>query len=102
MNHLPRRPARVQPLQRGRSAAVPPLGQKPTPIAVVRQRPPISSAHSTIVKIVEKSACDNLHPDWIALYKKWPRIFKIFNRPWQWLVILVILISLSIMLGTII
>jgi len=95
MNRLPRRPSRVQPPQRGRSAAVPPFGQQPLLMPVVRQRPPISASYPT----VEKSLCDQLHPDWIALYKKWPRLFEVLNRPWKWLVVLIILIILSIMLG---
>lgn len=99
MNRLPHRPSRVQPPQRGRSAAVPPFGQQPIRMHIVRQRPPISSSQTTVVKVVEKSPCDELHPDWITLYKTWPRLFKVLNRPWKWLVVLIILIILSIMLG---
>ena len=102
MNRLPRRPPRVQPSLRGRAAAVPPFGQERTPAPVVRQRPPISSSHTTVVKVVEKPACDNLHPDWIALYKKWPKLFMVLDRPSKWLVVLLALIGLSIMLGRLI
>ena len=99
MNRSPRRPLRIQPPFRGRLAAVPPLGNDQPLIAVVHQRPPISSGHTTIIKVVEKPACDDIHPDWIALFKKYPGLFKLFNRPWKWLVVLVVLLSLSIMLG---
>ena len=102
MNPIPRRPPRVQPSLRGRSAAVPPFGQKQAPATVVRQRPPISSGHTTIVKVVEKPACDKLHPDWIALYEKWPKLFTVFDRPWKLLIVLLVLIGLSIMLGRLI
>ena len=99
MNRSPRRPPRIQPPQRGRSAAVPPFGQAQTYMTVVRQRPPISSGHTTIVKLAEKPICDDLHPDWIVLYHRWPGLFKVLNRPWKWLVVLVCLVSLSIMIG---
>ncbi len=99
MNRSPRRPPRIQPPLRGRSAAVPHLGQAQTCITIVRQRPPISSGHTTIVKVVEKSACDDLHLDWIVLYDRWPALFKVLNRPWKWLVVLAVLLSLSTMIG---
>lgn len=99
MNRLPRRPPRIQPSLRGRLAAVPPLGQDQPLMTVVRQRSPISSSHTNIIKVVEKPACDDIHPDWIALYERFPGLFKVLNHPWKWLVVLAGLVSLSIMLG---
>lgn len=99
MNLSPRRPPRIQPPLRGRSGAVPPLGKDQTLMTVVRQHPPISSGHATIVKVVEKPACGDIHPDWIALQERFPELFKVLNQPWKWLVVLVGLVSLSIMLG---
>ncbi len=97
MNRLPHRPPRIQPPLRGRSAAVPPFGN---PIlTVVRQRPPISSGHTTIVKVVEKPACDDIHPDWIMLHKRFPGLFKVLDQPWKWLIGVIVLVSLSVILG---
>lgn len=87
---LPRRPPPVQPPLRGRSAAPPP-GQTPSFMPVVRQRPPRAS-HST--------KCEDINRDCLALCSRCPRLFKVLNRPWKWLVVLLVLMGLSFLLGT--
>ncbi|MEM9906819.1 MAG: hypothetical protein AAF921_17510 [Cyanobacteria bacterium P01_D01_bin.44] len=94
MNRSPRRSLRIQPPLRGRAAATP--GDQ-GPRAVIHQRPPSRSGHTTIVKVVEKPACEDLHPDWIALYKIAPALFKVL--PWLWLGALAALISVSLLFG---
>ncbi len=98
-NRSPRRPPKAQPPLRGRSAAVPRFGQQQNPIIIVRQYPPISSGRTTVVKIVEQSACVDLHPDWIALHKRSPELFKLFDQPWKLLVAILLLMIVSMILG---
>ncbi|MGB7084806.1 MAG: hypothetical protein WBD47_04580 [Phormidesmis sp.] len=94
MNRLPRRMLHIPPPVRGRAAAQRP---RQTPRAVVY--PPRPAGRTTIVKVVEKPICDDLHPDWITFYQRSPGTFKILSRPWHWLLLLAILMSLSVMLG---
>lgn len=92
MSRLPRRPSRPQPPQRGRSAAVPPLGQTVnSSMGVVRQPPPRSS-HS--------GRCDYINPDLLKLYRCCPRLFRILNRPWKWLLVIFLLMLFSFLIGT--
>lgn len=95
MTRAPRRALRIQPPVRGRAAAV---SQHPVQ-AVVRQPPPRPAGNTTIVKVVEKPCCEDLHPDWIALYRGAPGLFLVLSRPWQWAVFLALLLASSVMLG---
>ena len=90
MSRLPRRPPRLQPPLRGRSAASP-FGQTPSSMPVVRQPPPRSS-HSRV--------CDDINRDCLALCNRCPRLFRVLNRPWKWLAVLLVLMGLSFLLGT--
>ena len=99
MKRLPRRPPRVGPPQRGRSEAVPPFGQTSRCARpVVYQRPPTSGSFA--VKTPHKSICDGIHPSFIRLYKRWPGLFKVLDRPWKWLLAFVVLILLAIWIGS--
>lgn len=100
MNRVPRRPPMAPlPLQ-GRLAAAPTLRKNSTVMTVVRQRPPISSGHTTVVRVIEKPVCDDIHSDWIMLYKRSPGLFKVLERPWKWLIVVIILMILSGILGS--
>ncbi len=99
MNRSPRRSLRTQPPLRGRLAASPSLSNDQSTMAVVRQRPPISSGRTTIIKVMEKPIREEIHPEWVELFEKYPALFKLLNRPWKWLIVLVVLLVMSIMLG---
>ncbi|NJL87595.1 MAG: hypothetical protein HC886_19040 [Leptolyngbyaceae cyanobacterium SM1_1_3] len=62
MNRSPRRPPRIQLPLWGRLSA-PPLGKNQI-MAAVRQRSPVSSRHTGVIKVVEP--CDRIDPDWLA------------------------------------
>lgn len=101
MNRSPRRPPGIQPLQRGRLAAVSSLGISQPGMTVVRQRPPIASGQTKILRVVEDGACSD--PDffapWIAFYKNRPDLFKVINHPWKLFVVIAVLMSLSFLIG---
>ena len=97
MTLTPRRALRIQPPVRGRAAAV----SQHHVQAVVRQ-PPRPAGNTTIVKVVEKPSCEDLHPDWIALYRGAPGLFLVLSRPWQWAVFLVLLLASAVMFGKVV
>lgn len=93
MSRLARRPSRPKPPIRGRAAAVPPLGQTVNSLPVVRQRPSVSS---------HRNRCEHIDKDCLMLCRRCPRLFKILNRPWKWLVVIFLLMALSFLIGTLV
>ena len=99
MNRLPRRPPRIRPPGRGRAAAASPLGGAESGCkAVVRQRP--STSGRLREKIVYKPVQPDLPPILLKLYQQWPGLFQVLDRPWKWVVALVLLVVLSILIGS--
>ncbi len=97
MNRAPRRPSRLQPPLRGRMAAASPLEQKESK-PLVRQRPPISG--SLNVRNYQNPICNKIPASWLDLYKKWPGLFKLFDHPWKLIVALILLVILSMLIGS--
>lgn len=100
INRPTRRPPRIQPPLRGRSAAVPPLGPERYIKPVVRFRSPTPGGFAS--KITRRPECDEIHPSFIALYKQWPDLFEVLDRPWKWLAGLILIVILSVFIGTLV
>ena len=96
MTRIPRRALRIQPPVRGRAAAV---SQHQATQPTVRQPLPRRAGNTTIIKVVEKPSCEDLHPDWIALYQGALGLFLVLRRPWQWGIFLALLLALAVVLG---
>lgn len=97
MNRPTRSPARIQPPHRRRSAAIPPLGSERYVKPVVHPRPQMFGGRAG--NRIQRSECHEIHPDFMALYKQWFGLFKVLDRPWKWLVGLILLVLLSIAVG---
>lgn len=99
MNRLPRRPLRIQPPLRGRSASVCTSGSTQfCSRPVVRQRPPTAGPFAG--QMHRCTHCDRIHPSFLHFYRRWPGLFKVLDRPWKWLVVLIALMVLSIAIGS--
>lgn len=96
MNRSQRRASRIRPAERGRLAATPPLGQGQTPMIIVRQRPALGGR---ICPPPQPFECDELHPEWRAFYLRWIDLFRILNRPVQWVMLVVLLLITAFVLG---
>lgn len=129
MNRLPRHASRVRSPLRGRSATVPPLGRTSayanagvtprSPVrrstsapgrtlvrgpSVVKSRPPAKPPAPTQPPLWQESYDpvreEDVQPVLLKLYNRWPSLFKVLDQPWKWLVALVLLIVLSIGIGS--
>ncbi|WP_299404903.1 hypothetical protein [Acaryochloris sp. IP29b_bin.148] len=100
INRPTRRPSRIRPPLRGRSAAVPPLGAEGYVKPVVRLRPPRPGGF--VGKPPRRSECDQIHPSFIAFYHQWSGLFRVLNRPWQWFVGLILIVILAVYIGTVV
>ena len=100
MNRSTRRPPRVKPPLRGRSAAMSPPYYPQTRSMPVSPRRPAMSGHS-----MENGVCypmdHDIHPSFLTFYKHWSGVFMVLDRPWKWLMALAGLMLLSIMIGKI-
>lgn len=100
MNRSPRRPPRVQPPLRGRSAATSPTCYPQTRSMPVSPQRPAMSGHATEHKVCYPMGHD-IHPSFLTFYKRWSGVFSVLDRPWKGLIVLAGLMLLSIMLGKI-
>ena len=105
MNRLPRRPPRQTLPLRGRMAA---LSDCSTRYASLRQTcsSTAGSYRSAPVRLRRGRKRPHRHKelgsvyDLLAkLYSQWPGLFHLLNRPWKWLMLLVIIILLLSVMG---
>ena len=108
MSRLPRRPLRVKPPLRGRAATKHYRGEF-APVASVR-RPlrPYGSAPYPQTRIPLTPPCDkkkpsedknSLYAELVELYKSWGRFFQSLGKPWNWLLVLAIVLSSLLLLN---
>ena len=102
MNHnrIPRRPPRVQPPSRRRSAASPSLGRNSQVLPVVPKPSPASRSSKKLSEF-ERACLAFCHryPYFLTLYHHYPGVFRLLDQPWKWLVALLILMGLAFLLG---
>ncbi|MDJ0703552.1 MAG: hypothetical protein QNJ46_09750 [Leptolyngbyaceae cyanobacterium MO_188.B28] len=109
MSRLPRRPPRIRPLRRGRSAAEPsvggPLSERMRVFHQRPSRPGRSPSRSGRLrwkphKIWEPPKNEHpAQPSLPKLPKQQPEGLKVLDQPWKWGAFLVVLVILLLLIG---
>lgn len=107
MTRLPRRSSRVKPPLRGRAATKQYRGEF-APVASVRRPlnargPMLSPPHQKIEHPIPLPLPEPPIPcpppktspyaDLVELYKRWGRLLRSLDQPWQWLLVMAIVLS---------
>lgn len=95
MNRTPRRASGLPLPLRGRLAATPPGGADQPPTTLVRPRLPILHGGTTIRKLEPPPCLADLDPSWHHFHSRFAALFTVLDRPWKWLLVVVILIVLA-------
>ena len=121
MSRLPRRPLRVKPPLRGRAATRQYRGEFAPVASVRRPSRPYSSARTPLTSpykepkppIVPPGDTEppithphtngphthGIYADLVELYKSWGRFLQTLGKPWNWLLVLAIVLSSLLLLN---
>jgi hypothetical protein len=98
MNRLPRRASGLPLPLRGRLAATAPGGAEQPATCLIRPRLPILRGATTIRKAVPPPCLADLDPSWHRFHSRFAALFTVLDRPWKWLLLVLILIVLAALL----